>query len=116
MIKTTCSLRLAPIFLMISTCFLLPSCTKRTELKVQPSSHTHITFNNEIRQNDTLNVLDKPNIFNGGGVATGDFNNDGLVDIYFTGNMVSNKLYLNRKNFQFEDITSVAGVDGLGRW
>jgi hypothetical protein len=116
MIKTTCGLRLTPIFLIIYACFLLPFCTTHPELKAHQSSYTHVTFNNEIKQNDTLNVLDKPNIFNGGGVGTGDFNNDGLTDLYLTGNMVSNKLYLNRKNFQFEDVTSIAGVDGLGRW
>jgi hypothetical protein len=55
-------------------------------------------------------------VYNGGGVGIGDFNNDGLPDIYFSGNMVASKLYINKGNFKFEDVTAQAGVDGKGRW
>jgi hypothetical protein len=77
---------------------------------------TGVTFNNIISENDQLNILNEAYIYNGGGVGIGDFNNDGLPDIYFAGNMVSNKLYLNKGNLKFADITLPAGVTGEGRW
>ena len=80
------------------------------------SNNSGVHFNNEIIENDSLNVLDISNIYNGGGVGVGDFNKDGLPDIYFTGNKVSNKLYLNKGDMQFNDITVEAGVTGEGRW
>jgi hypothetical protein len=73
---------------------------------------TGITFSNRITESDTMNVLTFEYINNGGGVAVGDFNNDSLPDVYFTGNMVSNKLYLNKGDFKFDDVTAKAGVDG----
>jgi hypothetical protein len=95
----------------------LCSCHHSTSLfeKIS-SSHSGITFNNAIAENDSINPLDVVNIYNGGGVGIGDFNNDGLPDIYFGGNMVPGRLYLNRGDFKFEDITEKAGVAGMGRW
>ncbi len=97
--------------------FLLLSCKQDKGLfrKINPAD-SGITFNNEIFENDSINVIDLENVYNGGGVAAGDFNNDGLQDLYFTGNLVANKLYLNKGKFKFEDITGSAGVDGNGRW
>ena len=80
------------------------------------SDHTGILFSNTIAENDTLNILNQEYIYNGGAVAVGDFNNDGLHDLYFTANMVSNRLYLNKGSIQFEDITEKAGVTGEGKW
>ncbi len=80
------------------------------------SDHSSIHFNNQIPDDDSINIIKVQNVYNGGGVGIGDFNNDGLLDIYFTGNEVSNKLYLNKGNFQFEDITEAAGVNGSGKW
>ena len=80
------------------------------------ADYSGIEFANTIIDNDTFNVLDVENIYNGGGVGIADFNNDGLQDIYFTGNAVSNKLYLNNGDFKFKDITNEAGVTGDGRW
>src|SRR6187455_2815750 len=77
---------------------------------------TGISFANVITENDSVNIFDFGNIYNGGGVGIGDFNNDGLQDIYFTGNMVSSKLYLNKRDFKFQDITVEAGVEGMERW
>jgi hypothetical protein len=81
-----------------------------------PSSQSNIHFNNTIEENDSINSLDMENVYNGGGVGIGDFNKDGLQDIYFTGSLVSNKLYLNKGGFVFDDITDAAGVTGNGRW
>ena len=84
--------------------------------KLLPSSQTGINFKNQLSENDTLNILNQANIYNGGGVGIGDFNRDGLMDIYFAGNMVSNKLYLNKGSMKFTDVTDVANVGGEGRW
>src|SRR3569623_462148 len=97
--------------------FLFASCkSKVTLFNSVPSSRSGIHFNNKIIENDTLNPIDVTNLYNGGGVGIGDFNNDGLQDIYFTGNLVPNKLYLNKGKLKFEDITAEAKVDGDGRW
>jgi len=92
------------------------SCKKHTLFQEIPPSHSNIHFVNKITENDTINPLDVTNIYNGGGIGIGDFNNDGLPDIYFSGNMVPNRLYLNKGDFEFEDITEKAGVGGLGGW
>lgn len=92
------------------------SCKKKTTFEQISSSHSGIHFNNKITESDAMNPLDIVNIYNGGGVGIGDFNNDGLQDIFFTGNMVPNRLYLNKGNFEFEDITDKAGVGGGGAW
>ena len=86
--------------------FISISCHNSTTL-FQPisPSHSGINFNNKIVENDSINPLDLENMYNGGGVGIGDFNNDGLQDIYFTGNLVSNKLYLNKGDFKFKDVT-----------
>lgn len=95
---------------------LISSCKKHTLFEQIPSSASSVTFNNLITENDSINPIDNATVYNGGGVGIGDFNNDGLPDIYFAGNMVPNKLYINKGNFRFEDVTATAGVDGKGRW
>ncbi len=75
-----------------------------------PSSHSNIDFINKIEETVDFNFLNYSYIYNGGGVAVGDINNDGLEDIYFTSNQQSNKLYLNKGNFVFEDITKDADI------
>ncbi|OUR97742.1 hypothetical protein A9Q86_15575 [Flavobacteriales bacterium 33_180_T64] len=77
---------------------------------------TGITFNNQIEENSNNFFVVYNYAYNGGGVAIGDINNDGLSDIYFTGNQVGNKLYLNKGNLQFEDITETAGVSAINGW
>ncbi|UBM60120.1 VCBS repeat-containing protein [Marinilongibacter aquaticus] len=80
-------------------------------------SQTHINFQNTLTQGPNTNILMYEYFYNGGGVATADFNNDGLEDLYFTSNMGDNKLYLNNGNFQFNDITIPSGAGGRpGPW
>ena len=80
------------------------------------STHSGVTFKNVVDEN-IGNFFDVfAYVYNGGGVGVGDINNDGLVDIYFTGNEVPNKLYLNEGNLKFKDITKSAGVEGNGKW
>ncbi len=77
---------------------------------------TGITFANTVVDSDSLNPIVLPNVYNGGGLAAGDFNGDGKLDLYFTGNAVPNALYLNRGGWRFEEVTRRAGVEGKGRW
>lgn len=101
----------------LSALILFASCTRQDQLFRQvPSGSSNIHFNNKIVENDTLNPIDVTNIYNGGGVGIGDFNNDGLQDLYFTGSTVANKLYINKGDFKFEDVTDAANVNGSGRW
>lgn len=76
-----------------------------------PSDSTGITFTNLLKENSVVNYFNTKYIYNGGGVAIGDINNDGLSDVYFSSNIFSNELYLNKGNFKFENISRKAGVE-----
>ena len=80
------------------------------------SEQSNITFSNKVENQKDFNIFKYRNFYNGGGVAIGDINNDGLSDIYFTANMGPNKLYLNKGNWVFEDISQTAGVQGNKPW
>jgi len=94
----------------------VPSPSDQSLLVELPSSQTSIEFENKVVQQGENNILNYSYYFNGGGVAVFDIDQDGLQDIYFTGNAVQNKLYLNKGNMQFEDITASAGVSCPEGW
>jgi enediyne biosynthesis protein E4 len=97
---------------ILSFLLLFSACKKEQTLFVSlDSTKTHVDFNNKITENDTLNIINTEFIYNGGGVAIGDLNGDGLQDLFFTGNQVQNKLYLNKGNMSFEDITKKANLE-----
>src|SRR5688572_7922839 len=103
---------------LILAALLLVGCNKKTEtlFRLIPPSDTGIDFVNEITESDTFNILTEEYIYNGGGVGVGDFNNDGLADLFFTGNMVSNRLYVNKGGLKFQDVTTDAKLTSSGVW
>ena len=103
------------IFLFI----ILFSCSKRESnslFELKKSSYTNVDFTNTLNYTEELNPYTYRNFYNGGGVGIGDFNNDSLPDIFFTGNLVSNKLYINKGDFVFDDVTDEAGLNSSGIW
>lgn len=117
---TTTSARIphsVPVALLSLTLWLA-GCTKegdRPLFKLLRADQTGVTFANTITTDDSLNVQTDVYVYNGAGVAVGDIDNDGLPDIFFAGNMVSSRLYLNKGHMRFEDITTQAGVS-TDRW
>src|SRR5512135_1962846 len=81
-----------------------------------PPTATGVTFTNTLPESADFNIINYLYYYDGGGVAVGDINNDGLPDLYFTANLGSNHLYLNKGNYHFEDVTARAGVADSGGW
>ena len=101
---------------ILALLILCVCCGKSEKMQLIAASHSKVEFNNIVTESDSLNILIYEYIYNGGGVALADFNKDGLDDIYFTGNVVDNALYLNKGNLVFEDITKKANVSCSGSW
>lgn len=121
-ITKTNSIMFNRIALSLLIIFIFSSCSnEKTENKDSlfsklETSETGINFKNEVTNGDEMNIFKYRNFYNGGGVAIGDINNDGLSDVYFTSNQGENKLYLNKGNFKFQDITKKAKVEGTKSW
>lgn len=99
---------------IISFCIIACSSPEKDNpamFELLPSSQTGLKFNNALDINDEFNILDFDYIYNGGGLAIGDFNNDGLPDIFFVGNMVSSKLFLNKGELNFIDVSETANIE-----
>ncbi|WP_080053871.1 VCBS repeat-containing protein [Spirosoma aerolatum] len=90
--------------------------SEKTLFQSLDSTQTGVDFVNHLVPTEKLNILDYLYFYNGGGVSAGDINNDGLTDLYFVSNQGKNKLYLNKGNLKFEDITEKAGVEGFSDW
>ncbi|WP_424494264.1 VCBS repeat-containing protein [Salinimicrobium sp. GXAS 041] len=115
-------------FLIIAFSALLLSCSNSEENPKDPqnekeyfftkmdSSETGLNFTNRVQNEKDFNIFKYRNFYNGAGVGIGDINNDGLPDVYLTSNMGENKLYLNKGNFKFEDITDDSGTGGNRSW
>ncbi|MBD8490833.1 VCBS repeat-containing protein [Echinicola sp. CAU 1574] len=114
--------RFIKAILVLSILTGLARCKEKEEEKVDEKlfhllapKQSGIAFSNDLRETETANIFHYQYFYNGGGVAVGDLNNDGLEEIYFSGNMVNNKLYLNKGNLKFQDITLAANVAGRPR-
>ncbi len=105
------------IYLFLLLIIFIFSCkSKNTLFNRLDTKDTGISFSNRIAENDSINILRFDYIYNGAGVGVADFNKDGLQDLFFSGNQVENKLYLNKGEFKFEDISAKAQVSGKGKW
>ncbi|MBL7698786.1 MAG: VCBS repeat-containing protein [Chitinophagaceae bacterium] len=115
-----------PNYMWLLCCVFLGACENKEStnsgspasplFQLLDAADTKIDFSNDVTDGEKFNILTYRNFYNGGGVAIGDINNDSLPDLYFTANQKKNKLYLNKGNFVFEDITDRAGVGGTMEW
>ncbi|HMQ45886.1 MAG TPA: VCBS repeat-containing protein [Saprospiraceae bacterium] len=106
------------VIAVLSTIILLNSCqpADNTLFQLIPAQKSGLEFRNDIFENDDYNIIKVEYLYNGGGVAIADFNKDGLSDVFFTGNMVNNKLFLNTGNLRFKDVSTIAQIEAPDRW
>ncbi len=97
---------------------ILSGCTSKNDqlFTLLDEDDTGIDYSNKLRESEELNVMNYSYFYNGAGVSVGDINNDGLQDLLFTGNMVKNRLYINKGNFEFENITDKSGIASMQGW
>lgn len=113
-------IRLHTMLFFVSVFLFFTGCKNKQDAnalfeQISPEK-SGVQFFNKVENTEDFNIFSYRNFYNGGGAAIGDVNNDGLSDIYFTSNMGENKLFLNKGNFEFEDISARAGVVGNGTW
>ncbi|GAB3645775.1 VCBS repeat-containing protein [Echinicola sediminis] len=116
--KTTPKVTLSYAYFFLFT-FLFPFISLgqgNTHFESLASKKTGVKFKNKLTEDEKHNILTYEYFYNGGGIAIGDLDNDGLDDIFLTGNMVPNKLYHNQGNFRFKDISKTAGISGKDSW
>jgi len=115
-IKFNIFFRAFKILLICSVYGCQPNIKHNSQFELLTNEVTGLNFNNNPQQTPDFNVFDYMYFFNGGGVSVGDFNNDGLQDIFFTSNIDANKLFINKGNFQFEDVTETSEMAGESGW
>ena len=104
-------------WLLIACLASFAACTETKEDTIFTiATDSNIQFRNTLTESESFNVFKYRNFYNGGGVATGDLNNDGLPEVFFTANQGTNKLYLNKGDLKFEDITEKAGITYNNEW
>ncbi len=113
-------MRYAKFLIFAGLALFVISCRQSADsegrlFRLLPSAETGITFNNQLEETHQLNVLEYQDFYSGGGVSIGDIDNDGLPDIFFTGNQVPSRLYKNLGNMKFKDITDESGLGRMGR-
>lgn len=123
MMKQFIPMKNASFHFFIFTLFTLTSCLQKPDLQQQgslfaslPPDKTGVEFINALIETEEFNIVEYLYFYNGGGVSAGDINNDGLIDLYFSSNQGPNKLYLNKGEMVFEDITTQAGLSSEGPW
>jgi hypothetical protein len=105
-----------PVYVLTISAMLYGCSSDNALFERLPVDETGVTFSNRINPNDTLNIITTEYIYNGGGVGLADFDNDGLLDIFFSGNQVGNELYLNKGDFKFQNVSTQAGINSVNRW
>lgn len=112
--------KIISFFLCVIALFFIHGCKEKNDaavlLELMPPEKTGVEFTNEIREDENLNILSFEYFYNGAGVGIGDFNRDGLQDIFFSSNMGQSRLYVNKGNFVFDDITDSSGINTSGKW
>ena len=117
-----CDLLLVLVFFVFGSCQNRETDSTEGDVELEQiftpltPEQSGVEFTNNLIEDSTVNYFTYPYIYMGGGVAVGDLNNDGLQDLFFTGNQVENKLYINQGNLTFEDVTAHAGIGGDDRW